>query len=150
MAGFRPLFADVQNRLGGDIAAALLALPGEVACSVGYPAGGIADRQVWLSGEVHVQHPLHTSGFALRGEQATLLVHILVTMTSDTMTEPRDEAIDLAGVIEDVLAEDRTLGGLVDSVFVAAADGEEGIPEERTRQYGLTLQIAYDGTAVFT
>jgi hypothetical protein len=143
MAGFRPLFAQVQDYLAAAVSAELAALPDEVACDLGYPAGGIQDRHVWVAGALEAAHPFHLSGFAQRGEDALVQVHILVTMTSDAMAEPRDEALALAGVVEDVLAEDRTLGGLVDSAAVVGTNGEEAIPEERTRQYGITLRIAY-------
>ena len=146
MPGFRPLFAQVQDYLAEAISAELAALPDEVASSLGYPAGGFQDRQVWVSGAVEAAQPYHLSGFGQRAEEGEVRVQILVTMTSDSMAEPRDEAIALAGVVEDVLAEDRTLGGLVDSASVAGTTGEEGIPEERTRQYGITLRVAYSGS----
>ena len=147
MTGFRPLLPAVQDAVCAAVSAELLALPGEVACSLGYPAGGLQDRQVWVSGQADVTHPYHTSGGDARGEEGQVAVHILVTMTSDVMSEPRDEALALAGVLEDALAVDRTLGGLVDSVFVGAMHVEEGIPEERTRQYGVTLRLAYSGSS---
>jgi hypothetical protein len=147
MAGFRPLFPQIQDYLAAALSAALAALPAEVACDLGYPAGGVADRHVWVAGAVEAAHPFYTSGFGQRGEDATLRVHIVVTMTSDAAAEPRDEAVALAGVVEDVLAKDRTLGGLVDSAAVAGTNGEEAIPEERTRQYGITLQVAYSASA---
>ena len=143
MAGFRPRFPQVQDALGQAIADALALLPDKVGCSVGYPRGGAAERQVWVDGEVNARHPFHTSGGAVRGEEGRIPVRILVTLTAEDMSEPRDVAVTLAGVVEDVLEDDRTLGALVESAFVIATSATEAILDETTRQYDLTLTVEY-------
>ena len=146
MAGFDFLFPLVCDEFGDELEAALSLLPEEVACSVGYPVGGVQDKHVWVSGTVPATHPFYTSGFETRGEKGRLSVHIVVTKFTEDMVEVRDEAVALARVVEDTLAVDRTLGGLVDQAFVVASDGQEAIPSERQRQYGITLTVEYEGS----
>lgn len=141
MAGLPYLHARVQDALGARLKDAL-----DVACSVGYPAGGLRDRHVWVSGTSSATYHMHASGFGARAESGRVSVHVAVTMTSEEMTQPRDAALLLAGTVEAVLAEDRTLGGIVDRAWVAASEGQEAISEARRRQYGMTVHIEYEGS----
>ncbi len=146
MGGFGFIFPTLADELASRLSAALSLLPEEVPCSLGYPAGGVRDEHVWVSGAVSAEHPFYATGLQTRGEKGRLRVHLIVTRSADEMSEPRDRVLELAALVEDVLAEDRTMDGLVDGVFVVASEGQEAIPDKGRRQYGLTLTLEYEGS----
>jgi len=58
------------------------------------------------------------------------------------------DALALAGVVEDALAADRTLGGVVDRAEVTHSKGQEAIPEEHKHEFGITLTVSWAGETV--
>jgi len=142
--GFRFAFPDVQDALAAAIA---LKMADGVPVSVGYPRGGVQEEHVWIDGSVDVDMPRHLTGYASRDEECRLSVRILVSLTAEDMVDARDAAVELAHRVEDAMAADRTLGGLVTNLRTVGAVGEEAIPEERTRQYGITLTVGFAATA---
>lgn len=144
MSGYRMLAPAVQAALLEAIAAAA---PDSTSVSLGYPPGGLAAEQVWVEGDFDFDVSLETTGWTQREEDGTTEVRIAVTQTTDTFLDPQGRALELAGVVEDCLAADRTLGGVVDRCAVSKGKGQEAIPEEHTHQFGITLTITWAGTA---
>ena len=143
MSGFVPLAPAVQDALFEAIAAAA---PAEVAVSLGYPAGGLSAEQIWVQGDCEAQVSLETSGYEQREEDCSLEVRIAVLQAVPDFAPVRDRAFALYQLLEGVLAADRTLGGLVDRCSVSAYKGQEAIPDEHQRQYGITVTVTWAGT----
>ena len=139
---FRVLLPDVQDALDAAIAAAAAGVPR----SVGYPAGGPAAEQIWVGGEFEADTSRALSGAGQRGEVAVLEVRVVVTRTTDRYAEVRDRALAIAASVEGALLADPTLGGLVERLEVLTVKGAEAVPDERTRQYGVTLSVRYHAT----
>jgi len=144
MSGFRTLAPAVQAALLAAIAAAA---PDTTSVSLGYPPGGLAAEQVWVEGDFEFDVSLETSGWTQRQEDGTTEVRIAVTQTCDSFLGPQSRALELAAVVEDCLAADRTLGGVVDRCAVSKGKGQEAIPEEHTHQFGIILTVTWAGTA---
>lgn len=115
-------------------------------CGVGYPAGGVPEQAVWVAAGFEASFPRRTSGGFNRDEAGELKVRVVVTTTADDPTLPREKALALEAAVEDAVAFDPTLGGVVMEARVTGVSGEEAIPEERKRQYGLTVAVAYSAT----
>jgi hypothetical protein len=142
MSGFRTLAPTVQAALFAAIASRL---PATAMCSLGYPAGGLSDQQVWVVGDFDSQVAWATTGWTQRGEEGSTEVRVAVLQTTATFTDPQAQALVLAGCVEDAIAADHTLGGVVDRAEVAAIKGQEAIPDEHQRQYGVTLTVSWAG-----
>lgn len=140
---YRTLAGNVQEYLGSAIAAEL---PAGVSSSVGYPAGGPEAEHVWIEGGFAALLPRRISGGAARDEEATITVRCVATVSGGEFGPARNRALEFAGAVEDVLVSDPTLGGLVAEAHVAEIDGQDAIPDESSRQYGVTLRIAYRAT----
>lgn len=136
---FRTVAAAVQDYLEAQISAALPS----VACCATYPAGGLQEEQVWVSGEFEAEIVSTVSGFRGRDEKTTLEVRVSVVQSTERGTDVRDRALAIAGAVEDVVKADPTLGGRVTVAQVEHVKGSEAIPEEHRRQYGVVLTIGY-------
>ena len=140
MSGYVYAAPGVQDYLKNAI---LTALGGdEVPCDVGFPAGGLAKRHIWIRGDLNLRFPRRTSGGGQRDEDGSLLVRVWVTKTADTLPDVRDDALELAQVVEAAIAGDPTFGGRVHSAHVEKAVGNEGV-DKTTRQYGIELTVKY-------
>lgn len=146
--GANPEFRLLADAVQDAVAAAIDAgtRPLGCPCGVGYPTGGVPEQAVWVAADFDAAFPRRTSGGFNRDEVAELRVRVLVTMTTDDPRLPRARALELEAAVEDALALDPTLGGLVMEARVSGVSGEEAIPEERKRQYGLTVAVAYSAT----
>ena len=145
MSGFRTIVPQVQAAL---LAAITPLLPTTTSISLGYPAGGLAVEQVWLCGDFDSEIAWATTGWKQREEDSTCEVRVSVVQTTPDFLAPQAQALLLAGCVEDALALDRTLGGIVDRAEVTHGKGQEAIPEESKRQYGITLTVSWAGVAV--
>lgn len=139
---FRPVAPTLQDWL---LERLITDLP-TVACSLGYPAGGLADEQVWVAGEFDADLLRVVSGYGGRDEEGSLEVRISVIQTGNEYTPVRDRALEIAGVLEDILVEDPTMGGLCSVAQVAHAKASEAHPEDRKVQCGLSITITYLAT----
>jgi hypothetical protein len=142
--GFRTLTPAVQGALYGALAGAA---DGDVQVSLGYPAGGLAAEQIWVPVDFDSTIAWATTGWTQREEDGEVEVRIAVLLGTDDPLAPQARALVLAGLVEDALAADRTLGGLVDRAEVSALKGQEAIPDEHQRQYGVTVTVAWAGEA---
>jgi hypothetical protein len=142
MPDFRVIAPAVQAAIGLAVAAAL---PAGVACSVGYPVGGLADEQVWVSGDFDAQTTWEVSGQRMRGETAPLEVRISVTQSTEAFADPQARCLELEACVEDAIAADPTLDGLVDECSVTEVKGQEAIPSETSRAYGVVVTVTYSG-----
>lgn len=140
---FRNLAAAIQDHLATTIAAEL---PADVPCSAGYPAGGVTAEAVWIAGDLSATYPGAISGGAQRDEAGTVTVRVLVKMTGADYGPARDRALELAGAVEDAISGDPTLGGIVAEAHVSSATGQEAVPDERSREYGVSLVVSYTAT----
>ena len=140
----RLLAPDVQDALADLIADNLSA---GVPCSVGYPPGGLEATHVWVSGDFDADLPSRISGGKQRDEDGLVEVRVIVSQSETLFAPPRDAALVIVGQIEDVLVADPTLGGVVGECHLEHVKGAEAIPDKTLRQYGVTLTIAYTGTA---
>lgn len=138
---FRLLVDSVQVALAGAIASRLAGLG--VPSGIGYPVGGPQEEHVWVAADFDVALPRRTSGGFNRDEDGTVKVRILVTRTTDDPLDPLARALLLEAAVEDAVGADPTLGGLVLEAKVASVQGEEAIAEDRRRQYGITVTVAY-------
>ena len=142
MSGFRTLAPQVQAAL---LAAIAPSLPATTSISLGYPTGGLADQQVWICGDFDSTIAWATTGWTQRAEEGTTEVRVSVVQTTPNFADPQALALLIAGCVEDAIAADRTLGGVVDRAEVTAIKGQEAIPEETRRQYGVTLSVFWAG-----
>ncbi len=138
----RTLADQVQGALLAAIAARS---PATTQVSLGYPAGGFGAENIWIPVDFDSTVPWVTSGWTQRGEDSTVEVRIAVKQTTSASTDCRDRALLLAGCVEDAIAADRTLGGIIDGCEVSAIKGQEAIPDEHERQYGVTLAVRWWG-----
>jgi hypothetical protein len=134
---FRARAARLQDHLAERLAAGLAPLP----CSLGYPPGGLAAEQLWVAAGFTAQLPHGVSGGGARDETGTLVVRISVTRTTDSFAAVRDRALEIVGAVEDLIAEDPTLGGLATLARVAQVQVEEARPEDRAVQAGATVTV---------
>lgn len=141
---FRILAPDVQDALHDALKAVL---PAEVQLSRGYPAGGLKVKSVRIDVDYDAEIQRVISGGSQRDESGSVTVKVVRTLSTADPVAVRDGAGELAGYVEDVLTTDPTLGGVVEEAHIAASDGQEAIPDEHTRQYGLALRIDYTATA---
>lgn len=146
--GFLLKAAAVQDALDAAIAAELVASGETTPHSVGYPAGGVQAEHIWIAGKFDADLPRYVSGGLQRDEATEIEVRILVRMTTEDMSDPRDRAFLLSGIVENAVSTDPSLAGAVDEAHVAGGRGEEGIPEEHAREYGIAMRVAYQTTAV--
>lgn len=137
---FRPIAPEIKTRLRDAIAARL---PAGVPCSRNYPAGGVQWRHVWIHGDYEAAMSSYTSGGGSRQEDGRVFVRVIVK--TDATAE--EKALELAGAVEDAIADDPTLGGLVDFASITASAGNEAVPSEHEREYGITLTVTYSGAA---
>ena len=145
MSGLRSLAPAVQAALQAAIAPRL---PADTQLSLGYPVGGLADKQVWVVGDFDSTSPWATTGWTQRAEEGTTDVRVAVLLSTNSFTDVQAACMTLAGCVEDAVAADRTLGGVVDRAEVSAIKGQEAIPEENRRQYGVTLTVSWAGEVV--
>jgi hypothetical protein len=145
--GFLVQAAAVQDALSAVIVAEL---PDGVPCSVGYPAGGLQAEHIWISGEFDATLPRYVSGGFQRDETGEVEVRISVVWSAADMAGPRDRALELSQIVEDAVSMDPTLGGVVEEAHVASARGNEAAPDEHSRQYGLSMRVAYQTTVVLS
>lgn len=139
---FRPLAPQVQDHLLENLSARL----DGVACSLGYPVGGLAAEQVWVAGDFDADMPRAVSGYGGRDEEGAVEIRVSVMQTTAVYTDVRDRAVEIAGELEDLIVEDPTLGGLVSDSHVHHVKASEAHPEERTIQCGLTITVVYQGS----
>lgn len=138
---FRATFAAVQDAVAAAVAAAL---PQGVPCDVGYPPGGPQADHVWVSAEAECQLDVAEATARQRLERGTVTVHVLCTRIARDCGVARDAALTLAAAAEGAIASDPTLGGLVWLARVVSVKGEEAVLDDRQRQYGVTLTVAYE------
>lgn len=143
--GFRTLTPQVQAALYAALVAA--AVEAQTNVSLGYPAGGLAAEQVWVVGDFDSAIAWATTGWTQREEDGTAEVRVSVTQGTSDFLEPQARALELAGLVEDALAADRTLGGVVDRCEVSQIKGQEAIPDEHQRAYGVVVTVAWVGCA---
>jgi hypothetical protein len=144
MTGFRSLASSVMDALGAAIVATA---PTGANVSVGYPAGGLADQQIWVGGDFDDAIAWATTGWHQRSEEGTCKVRCSVLMTTVVFKDVRDACVALTNAVEDALAVDRTLGGLVDRCEVSGSKGLEAVPDEHQRSYGVELTVSWTGEA---
>lgn len=124
--------------------AALSGTPVLAKITKGLGAPAKFDREhVWISGEVDewtLSYPV--SGLLARDEQFTLRVHVLVTRTGKTYADARERVVVLGQAVEDVIAEDVTLGGAVMLATVARGSIDEATSGDgRARSLLLTIHV---------
>lgn len=142
---FAPLLLpEVQKRLALAISAEL---PEDVPCALGYPPRGLQIEHVWISGDFTSEITRETSGYTARDESGTVNVRILMRWPADEYETPAGRAFELEECIERAVARDRTLDGLIYDLDVVRVDGQEAIPDETTREVGLTVAVRYRGTS---
>lgn len=139
---FRPVAPAIQAYLRDGLAALLPSVP----TAVGYPVGGVTDEQLWLPGEWEERTVRAVSGWGGRDVAGQLEVRVVVTRTSDSWTDVRDRALEIAAGLEDLILADPTLAGVATSCWVAASRAIEAHPEERTIQCALSLTVSYEAT----
>lgn len=106
-----------------------------VAVDVGYPAGGAAEEQVWVSGQVDdwSATPETTStpaGLGSRDERFTLVVRVFVHRSEADYPPCRDRALALAGEVEAAVAAEPTLGGAVALAYPAGGRMDEAVRDD--------------------
>jgi len=141
VAGYDYVGPDVQDYLAAQLA--LDSQLSEVPVCVGYPAGGLQSRHVWIRGDMDLTFPRRTSGGRVRDEDGAVTVRVWIEKTSDSTVDVRDEAAAIAKRVEVVVAADPTFGGLVKDGHVASAKGQEGVAGNVKRQYGIELTVRY-------
>jgi hypothetical protein len=139
-SAFRLGLAAAQDAVHAAVAAEL---PGDVPCDLGWPDGGPQELHVWVDAGFESEITSYLSGGRLRDESGIVKVRVLVSAKDMRAAAMRDAALELAGNVEDAIADDPTLGGLVQHARVAKVEGEYGLTEGR-RQYGLTVSVAYE------
>ena len=143
MSGALTLAPQVQAALLAAIAARV---PQTTSVALGYPPGGLAAEQVWISGDYKAQNSWVATGWTQRGEEATTEVRVAVLQTTATFTDAQSQALLIAGCVAAAILADPTLGGLVDRCEIQGNDGQEAIPDEHQRQYGVTLTVFWAAT----
>ena len=138
---FRPVAPAVQAALKSGLAAETT-----VPCSIGYPVGGVASKQVWFTGEWQERVVRAVSGWGGRDVVGEIEARVMVTETSEVWTAVEADALTIAAAIEDLIVADPTLSGAVANCWVTLTKSVEAHPEERTIQCGLSLTIAYEAT----
>ena len=110
--------------------------------SLGYPAGGLKKAHVWIAGNGSVTLSEGVSGYSQRDEFMTTEIRVKVEKLASEYTAARDLAFAITSDIEDAIAADITLGGVVAFATVTQVNVDEAIPDERTRQVGVTLTVS--------
>ena len=129
-------YPDFQDALYTVVAAATT-----TPVSLGYPAGGLRKEHVWIAGNGSVSLADGVSGYGQRDETMTTEIRVKVDKLASEFTAARDLAFAITSDIEDAIAADVTLGNTVDFARVTQVDVDEAIPDERTRQVGITLTV---------
>ena len=147
MSGFRTLAPAVQAALLAALIAAAVA--GADVVSLGYPAGGLAAEQVWVVGDFDSAIAWATTGWTQREEDGTAEVRVVRDADHARSSSSRRRGRSSSpACVEDALAADRTLGGVVDRCEVIAGQGPGGHPrEEHQRPYGIILTVSWAGCA---
>lgn len=115
----------------------------DVAKCLGWPTGGPAREQIFISGNVErtQQAPhLTTSANATRHELLTMSVVVFVKWETDDYTEVRNRAKTLADAVEVAVQGDSSLGGVAFYAQIVSHDVEEGI-EDDARLVVVTLRV---------
>jgi plasmid stabilization system protein ParE len=99
-------------------------------CEYGTPPDGIAYGSVWfgdISGETTVADM--RAGRKARNDEFSIEVHAFAFVTGDETGEAADRAVEeLAGAVDDVLADDPSLGGTVPGLSWVRLDGPANGP----------------------
>lgn len=120
-------------------------IPAAVRVTLGYPTGTLEDLDVVLPGETTVEVDAGVSGMRQRDETLRTEVRCWAELITDDYLEARDAALALSNAVDDGVAADPTLGGVVESAHVSEIRMQEGMTDN-TRQCGITLVV----TAVVT
>lgn len=97
---------------------------------------------VWVHGQVDdwaMQY--RVSGALAKDEQFTLRVSIAVTRLGVDYRPAREEVRALAQAVEDVVAADVTLGGVVELAVIERGQLEDSLVDDRHRGVGITLFV---------
>jgi hypothetical protein len=146
VAQVRAVWNALEIRIKAEIAAAEEPTP----VSVGYPPGGLQAEHIWIGGQFDAEMQRYVSGGLQRDEIGEVEVRILVKWSAAEMLTACDRALALSEIVEDAVSTDPTLGGVVEEAHVAGVRGNEGMPDEHSREYGLVMRVAYRTTAVLT
>lgn len=138
--GFDYVGPNVQDYLAAQLSTDLEL--SEIPVSIGFPAGGLKPKHIWVRGNLDLSFARYTSGGRVRDEEGSVTVRVWVEKTADEATDVRDEALAIARRVEIVVATDPTFGGLATNGYVASAKGEEGVDRVK-RQYGFELVVKY-------
>jgi hypothetical protein len=138
----------LQKALATAIATQLEASGDATPVSVCYPAGGLTAEHIWISGKFDAEMPRCVSGGRQRDDEGYVEVRISVVWSTSDGVVAEDRAVALSKFVENAVSVDPTLGGAVQEAHVAGVSGNEAMPDEHSRQYGLVLRIAYQTTAV--
>jgi hypothetical protein len=141
MSGFRTKLTDIQDALKTAIENQSPGCP----VDVGYPTGGRKPKHIWISGEATTTVAGHDSSMGTRQETGTLEVLCVTKKSGASYTTVRDETLALVDKIEDALAADRSLGGLVMSAVVVNGELSEAVDKE-WREVGVVLRISTGGS----
>lgn len=93
--------------------------------SYGYPGDVIERDAVWIStvdGTSVI--PTMRAGRKTRHEEYRIRVHIDVAGPADTITEVEERAFDRMGSVEDILADDPSLGGIVTAAMLDSFESD--------------------------
>lgn len=135
--------ASIQDALKAAIVAQT---PGCGVC-IGYPVGGFTKRQhMVVSGEATVTPSQYLSGYAQRDERTEIDVLCVTEQVGSSYTDVRDLTIALVGKVEAAIADDRTLGGVVDTCEVSTVRFEESSQEKR-RGCGARVTVVCEGSS---
>lgn len=135
-------FPDFQDALLSVIDAAVTDCP----VTLGWPAGGLESDHVWIAGAGTVTPHDPLSTLTQRDETLTCEVRIITDYTASDYTTSRDRAFEIAEDVEDAIAAAPTLGDVVTYCVVSGIRVGEAIPDERTRQVGITLTVTAEAT----
>lgn len=145
--GFTVKAAAVQDALATAIATQQTASGDATPLTVGYPAGGLLAEHIWVGGEFSVTMPRYISGGLQRDETGEVEVRVSVVWSASDMVTARNRALAIAKIVENAVSVDPTLGGAVQEAHVAGVSGNEAMPDEHSRQYGLVVRVAYYTTS---
>jgi len=117
---------------------------GDVHVSLGFPSGGWKKKSIcYIAAEWNVEVVDELTAFSQRQEVLTGEIRVMVEMTTREFVKPRDEAFRVVQQIEDALASDRTLSGLVSLVHVTGIATSEGV-DDNTRYFAAAVRVAAD------
>ena len=139
MPGFRLKLPQVQDELAERVRNEL---PEGLAFDIGYPDRGPASEHVWIDGAFDTDLTNDVSGGQVRDEDGKVRFVISITASRGPMTTLRDRALELEGCIEDAIADDPTLGDLVQQAWVSKVSGLYALPD-KARTYYTTVDVSY-------